>query len=73
MIKKHIFLQKSQTRPLPLPQISKGLSVRPNLQSSLNMPNKGNQHSLKWIRHKDARGRYSAIDAKVIPTDNQNV
>ena len=48
-------------------------AVRPSLQSSLNLPNKENQHSLNKIQHKDARGHYSAADAKVMATDSQNV
>ena len=47
------------------------LGGKPSLQTSLNIPNKENQHNLNYIQHKDARGHYSATDAKVIATDNQ--
>ena len=42
------------------------------LQSSINVPHRENQHSLNYIQHKDARGRNSVTDAKVMATDNQN-
>ena len=37
------------------------------------MPNKEDKHNLNQIQYKDARGRYTATDAKVMATDNRNM
>ena len=50
-----------------------GVKRKTTIQFRLNVPNKENQHILNKIPGKDARGCYSATDAKVMATDNWNV